>query len=142
MLKEFKQFAMKGNIVDLAIGVIIGGAFGKIVTSVVNDIIMPLLGIVVGRIDLTSLKLVIRPTVGDVAELSIQYGQFLQTAVDFLIIALSLFFVMKGLLRFQKKEEAKPQPPAPPPELSKEEKLLTEIRDLLRDNPRGASMKP
>lgn len=80
MVQEFKKFAMRGNIVDLAIGVIIGGAFGKIVTSLVNDIVMPLLGIVVGRIDLTSLKLVIRPAVGDVAELSIMYGQFLQTA--------------------------------------------------------------
>lgn len=137
MIQEFKKFAMRGNVVDLAIGVIIGGAFGKIVTSLVNDIIMPLLGIVVGRIDLTSLKLVIRPEAGDMAELSIQYGQFLQTAVDFLIIALSLFFMMKAFLRLQKREEEKPPAPEPPPEPSKEERLLTEIRDLLREGVRG-----
>jgi len=138
MLQEFKKFAMKGNVVDLAIGVIIGGAFGKIVTSLVNDIIMPVLGIIVGRIDLTSLKLVIRPASGDIAELSIMYGQFMQTAVDFLIIAFSLFFVMKAIVRFQKKEEEKPQAPPPPPEPSNEERLLTEIRDLLREGVREA----
>jgi large conductance mechanosensitive channel len=139
MLQEFKKFAMRGNVVDLAIGVIIGGAFGKILTSLVNDMLMPLLGIVVGRIDLTSLKLVIRPAIGDVAELSILYGQFLQTAVDFLVIALSLFFVMKAMLRFRKREEEKPEMPKPPPEPSNEERLLTEIRDLLRDNVQGTT---
>mgnify|MGYP001191323565 CR=1 FL=1 len=133
MLQEFKKFAMKGNVVDLAIGVIIGGAFGKIVTSLVNDIIMPVLGIIVGRIDLTSLKLVIRPASEALAELSIPYGQFLQTAVDFLIIAFSLFFMTRAIVRFQKKEEEKSQAPPPPPEPSKEEQLLTEIRDLLRE---------
>ena len=137
MLQEFKKFAMKGNVIDLAIGVIIGGAFGKIVTSLVNDIIMPLLGIVVGRIDLTSLKLVIRPASETLAELSIPYGQFLQTAVDFLIIAFSLFFVTRAIVRFQKKEEEKSQAPPPPPEPSKEEQLLTEIRDLLREGVGG-----
>lgn len=129
MLKEFKKFALKGNVIDLAVGVIIGGAFGKIVSSVVDDIIMPLLGIILGRIDLTSLKLVIKPAAGDVAELSLKYGQFLQSVIDFLIIALSIFFIMKVLLSFKKKEEEKPKKPEP----SKEELLLTEIRDLLKD---------
>jgi large conductance mechanosensitive channel len=129
MFQELKKFAIKGNIVDLAIGVIIGGAFGKIVSSLVNDLITPLLGIVLGQVDLTSLKWVIKPAVGDVAELSLKYGQFLQSVLDFLIIALSLFFVMKALLSFKKKEEEKPQEPIP----SKEEILLTEIRDLLKE---------
>lgn len=129
MLKEFKKFALKGNVVDLAIGVIIGSAFGKIVSSLVNDIIMPLLGIVLGKIDLTSAKIVIKKAVGDAAELSITYGQFLQTVIDFLIIALSLFFVTKAILAFKKKEEEKPQEPKP----SEQEKLLAEIRDLLKE---------
>ena len=114
---------------DLAIGVIIGSAFGKIVSSLVNDIIMPLLGIVLGKIDLTSAKIVIKKAVGDAAELSITYGQFLQTVIDFLIIALSLFFVTKAILAFKKKEEEKPQEPKP----SEQEKLLAEIRDLLKE---------
>ncbi|HHY76798.1 MAG TPA: large-conductance mechanosensitive channel protein MscL [Firmicutes bacterium] len=139
MLQEFKKFAMRGNVIDLAIGVIIGGAFGKIVSSLVNDILMPLLGIVVGRIDLTTLKLVIRPASEDVAELAIYYGQFLQTAVDFLIIAFSLFCITRAIVRLQKKEqEAKPQTPPPPPEPTREEQLLTEIRDLLKEGVRKA----
>lgn len=129
MFQEFKKFALKGNVVDLAVGVIIGGAFGKIVTSLVNDIIMPLIGIILGRVDLTSLKFVIKPAVGDVAELSVKYGQFLQAIIDFLIIALSIFFVVKLLLSFKKKEEAAPAEPKP----SNEEVLLTEIRDLLKE---------
>ncbi|HOM02441.1 MAG TPA: large-conductance mechanosensitive channel protein MscL [Acetivibrio sp.] len=129
MYNEFKKFALKGNVVDLAIGVIIGGAFGKIVSSLVDDIVMPLLGIILGRIDLTSLKLVIRPASGDIAELSLKYGQFLQSVIDFLIIALSIFFMMKLLFIFRKKEEEKPKEPEP----SKEELLLAEIRDLLKE---------
>ncbi|HHV29503.1 large-conductance mechanosensitive channel protein MscL [Acetivibrio mesophilus] len=129
MLKDFKKFALKGNVIDLAIGVIIGGAFGKIVSSLVDDIIMPLLGIILGRIDLTSLKLVIKPAAEDVAELSLKYGQFLQSVIDFLIIAFSIFFMMKLLFAFKKKEEEKPKAPEP----SKEELLLTEIRDLLKE---------
>ncbi|HHU63370.1 MAG TPA: large-conductance mechanosensitive channel protein MscL [Clostridiales bacterium] len=128
MLQELKKFAVKGNIIDLAIGVIIGGAFGKIVSSLVDDIITPLLGIILGQIDLTSLKWVIKPAVGDVAELSLTYGQFIQSVIDFVIIAVCIFFAMKALLVFKKKEEEKEQE-APP---SKEEVLLTEIRDLLK----------
>lgn len=129
MLQELKKFAVKGNIVDLAIGVIIGGAFGKIVSSLVDDIITPLLGIILGQIDMTSLKWVIKPAVGDVAELSLTYGQFIQSVLDFVIIAVSLFFAMKALLAFKKKEEEKQQETPPP----KEEVLLTEIRDLLKE---------
>ena len=131
MLKEFKAFALKGNVLDLAIGVIIGGAFGKIVTSLVNDIIMPLLGIILGRINLTNLKWVIRPAVGeDIKELAVMYGSFMQNILDFLIIALSIFLFTKLLTSFKKKEEAKP---AEPPKPSNEEVLLAEIRDLLKD---------
>ncbi|GAE88842.1 large-conductance mechanosensitive channel protein MscL [Acetivibrio straminisolvens] len=129
MYKEFKKFALKGNVIDLAIGVIMGGAFSKIVSSLVDDVIMPLLGIILGRIDLTSLKLVIRPASGDIAELSLKYGQFLQSVIDFLIIALSIFFMMKLLFLLRKKEEEKPKASEP----SKEELLLTEIRDLLKE---------
>lgn len=131
MLKEFKAFALKGNVLDLAVGVIIGGAFGKIVTSLVNDIIMPILGIILGRINLTNLKWVIRPGVeGGEAELAVLYGGFLQNIIDFLIIALSIFFFIKLLTSFKKKEEVKP---AEPPKPSKEEVLLTEIRDILKE---------
>ncbi|MCM3492595.1 MULTISPECIES: large conductance mechanosensitive channel protein MscL [Paenibacillus] len=122
MLKEFKAFALKGNVLDLAIGVIIGAAFGKIVSSLVSDIIMPLIGLLIGGVDLSGLK----TTLGDA---TITYGIFLQTVVDFLIVSFSIFMFIRTLNRFKRKEEAKPdEPPAP----SKEEVLLTEIRDLLK----------
>ena len=128
MLKEFKAFALKGNIVDLAVGVIIGGAFGKIVTSLVNDIIMPLLSILTGGINFTDLKIVITPASQDVAEVAFRYGAFIQSMVDFLIIAFSIFVFIKMLGTVKKKKEEEAVPPAP----SKEEVLLTEIRDLLK----------
>lgn len=135
MLEEFKKFALKGNVIDMAVGVIIGGAFSKIVTSLVNDIIMPVMGFFTGRIDLSSLKWIIRPGVEGTAELAIKYGQFLQSSIDFLIIAWSIFFAVRILNHFRHKEAAKdatpPAPPAPP-KPSKEELLLTEIRDLLK----------
>lgn len=130
MLQEFKKFALRGNALDLAVGVIIGGAFGKIVSSLVNDIIMPILGIFTGKINLTALKIVISPERGDAAELSIKYGQFLQTMIDFFLVALSIFIVIKVLNSFKKKQEEKPQESKP----SKEEELLTEIRDILKAN--------
>lgn len=133
MLKEFRKFALKGNVLDMAVGVIIGGAFGKIVTSVVNDVIMPLFGLVLGKINIKEMKWPIREAVGDVQELAVLYGAFLQNIIDFLIISLSIFFFIKLLNRFKKKEEAKP---APPPKPSKEEELLTEIRDLLKEKVR------
>lgn len=120
MWKEFKEFAMKGNVVDMAVGVVIGGAFGKIVTSLVNDIIMPIFGILLGGIDFTHLEL----SAGDAA---IKYGAFIQSIVDFLIIAFSIFIFLKI---FTKKEKKKEEPSEPKP--SQEEILLAEIRDLLK----------
>ena len=137
MWEEFKKFALKGNVVDLAVGVVIGGAFGKIVTSLVNDLIMPLLGLVVGRIDLTSLKLVLRKANDTTAELAITYGMFLQNILDFLIISLSIFFAIRLLNNLRKKEEEAPSKPAAPPQPSKEEVLLTEIRDILKEQNTG-----
>ena len=142
MLKEFKEFALRGNVVDLAVGVIVGGAFGKIVTSLVNDIIMPLLGLVVGRIDLTSLKIVLRAANETTSELAITYGRFLQDALDFLIISFSIFMVLRVLnnlnakLEREREEEEEKESggrTARTPEPSNEERLLMEIRDLLRE---------
>ncbi len=124
ILKEFKEFALKGNVLDLAVGVVIGGAFGKIVASLVSDVIMPLVGMLLGGVNLSGLVL----TVGD-AELA--YGVFLQTVIDFLIISAAIFLFIKAINKFKRKEEAKPAAEeAPKP--SNEEVLLTEIRDLLR----------
>lgn len=122
MWKDFKAFAFKGNVLDLAIGVIIGGAFGKIVTSMVNDIIMPLFGVLLGGLDFSSLQL-------NVGEAAVTYGLFLQSVVDFVIIAFFIFMFIRILNRFKRKEEAQP---APPPAPAAEEVLLTEIRDLLK----------
>lgn len=133
MWEDFKKFALKGNVIDLAVGVIIGGAFGKIVTSLVNDVIMPLLGVVTGGINLTEAKWVIREAAGDVTpELSLNYGQFLQNIVDFLIISLSIFMVIRLFNRFKKKEEKQEEAPVEP-EPTKEQLLLTEIRDVLKE---------
>lgn len=132
MLNEFKKFALRGNVVDLAVGVVIGGAFGKIVTSLVNDLIMPLLGLILGRVDLTSLKLVLRQANGTTAELSVTYGAFLQNILDFLIISFSIFIVIRFINNFKKKEEEAPKAAPAPPAPSAEEKLLVEIRDLLK----------
>lgn len=123
MWKEFKSFASKGNVLDLAIGVIIGGAFGKIVTSLVNDILMPIIGLILGGIDFSETGLAI----GDAV---IMYGAFIQSIIDFLIITFSIFLFIRTLNKFKKKEEEKPPAPAEP---SKEEVLLTEIRDILKD---------
>lgn len=133
MLKEFKKFALRGNVVDLAVGVVVGGAFGKITTSLVNDLIMPLLGLILGRIDLTSLKLVLRDATESSAELAITYGKFLQNVLDFLIISFSIFIVIRAINNLKRKEEDAPPPPPPPPKPSKEEVLLAEIRDLLKE---------
>lgn len=129
MLKEFKAFALKGNVVDMAVGVIIGGAFGKIVTSLVNDLIMPLLSILTGGINFSDLKVIITPAVEGVSEeVAFKYGAFIQNVIDFLIIAFCIFLIIKFLSKFKKKEEAKP---AEPP---KDVLLLEEIRDLLKKN--------
>jgi large conductance mechanosensitive channel len=120
MWKEFKAFIMKGNVVDLAIAVIIGAAFGAIVTSLVNDIIMPLVGIILGGIDFASLSI-------QVGSATVLYGKFIQAIVNFLIIAFVIFLVMRAMIKLKKQEAA-----APPPGPTAEEKLLTEIRDLLK----------
>lgn len=130
MLKDFKEFALKGNVLDLAVGVVIGGAFGKIVTSLVNDLLMPIIGILLGGINFSELKYVITPASGEIAESAILYGSFIQSVFDFLVISLSIFLFIRLLTSF-KKEEAivEDTPPAP----SKEEMLLGEIRDLLKE---------
>lgn len=125
LVKEFKEFAMRGNVMDMAVGVIIGGAFGKIVSSLVDDVIMPLIGVVTGGIDFSSLSV-------KVGEATLKYGSFIQNIIDFLIIAFCIFMMIKGMnaLSKKKKEEAAPEVPAEP---SNEEKLLSEIRDLLKN---------
>lgn len=142
MLKEFKQFALKGNVFDMAVGVVIGSAFGKIVTSLVNDIITPVLGIFLGKIDVKDLKLVIRPAEGENSELAIMYGQFLQNILDFLIISVSIFILVKivssvkaraeSLISKSRDGKEEPEKTEEPPEPSKEEELLAEIRDMLK----------
>ena len=137
-LQDFKSFAMKGNVVDMAVGVIIGGAFGKIVTSVVNDIIMPPIGWIIGGVNFKDLKLELPINPMSIQEgvdpvpVTINYGNFLQTTLDFLIIAMCIFLMVKGITRLTKKKEEPAPAPAPAPEPSAEEKLLTEIRDLLK----------
>ena len=128
MLKELKEFAFKGNVIDLAVGVIIGGAFGKIVTSLVNDLIMPIIGVILGGINFENLKLVIRPASNGMEEAAIKYGAFIQSVVDFLIIAVCIFLFVKlaNTLTRKKEEEKKPEKP------SADVVLLTEIRDLLK----------
>lgn len=134
-LKDFKAFAMRGNVIDMAVGVIIGGAFGKIVSSIVSDVIMPPIGLLVGGVNFTDLKWEMKPaSVVDGVEqaaVTLNYGNFLQATFDFLIIAFSIFLFIKLLAQLnQKKEE---EAPAAPPAPSKEEVLLTEIRDLLKE---------
>jgi large conductance mechanosensitive channel len=133
MLKEFREFAMRGNVVDLAVGIIIGGAFGKIVSSVVNDMIMPPIGILVGGVDFKDLKFILKEAEGDAAAVTLNYGNFLQTTFDFIIIAFAVFLMIKAMNSMKKKEAEAPATPAAPPAPSKEETLLTEIRDLLKN---------
>ncbi|HBX88152.1 MAG TPA: large conductance mechanosensitive channel protein MscL [Marinilabiliaceae bacterium] len=129
ILKEFKAFAMKGNVVDMAVGIIIGAAFGKIVTSLVNDVIMPPIGVLVGGVNFTDLSITIKEAVGDAAAVTINYGNFIQVIFDFLIIAAAIFGLVKVMNSMKRKEEESPSaPPAP----SKEEVLLSEIRDILK----------
>ncbi len=128
MMDEFKAFAMRGNVVDLAVGVIIGGAFGKITTSLVNDIIMPPIGMVLGKVDFKDLKVVIVTGTETVKEVAISYGAFINTLIDFTIVAFALFLVIKGMNSLKKKEAAHPTPAATPADVV----LLTEIRDLLK----------
>ena len=134
-MQEFKEFAVKGNAVDMAVGVIIGGAFGKIVTSIVNDIIMPPIGWLIGGVKFTDLKCTLPQIdlgVEKLEPVTINYGNFIQTAFDFIIIAFCVFLLVKGINKLAKKKKAEEVKPAAPPAPSKEELLLTEIRDLLK----------
>ena len=124
-VKEFKEFAIKGNVMDMAVGVIIGGAFGKIVTSLVGDVLMPIIGIFTGGIDFSGLAI----TIGSA---EIKYGMFIQNIFDFLIIALCIFMMIKGINSLKKKEKETPAAEPAPAEPSNEEKLLAEIRDILQ----------
>ena len=135
ILQEFKQFAMRGNVVDMAVGIIIGGAFGKIVTSIVGDVIMPAVGVLVGGVNFTDLKITLKDAVMEGGEVvapavTINYGNFIQVTFDFLIIAFAVFMLVQGVnaLSRKKKEEKPATPPAPPADIQ----LLTEIRDLLK----------
>lgn len=138
LMNEFKTFAMRGNVVDMAVGIIIGGAFGKIISSVVADVIMPPIGLLLGGVKFTDLKIILKDPVMDAAgqvttaAVSINYGNFLQTTVDFLIIAFAIFMMIKAMNSLKKKEEEPAQVEAPAPPPTKEEVLLAEIRDLLK----------
>jgi large conductance mechanosensitive channel len=129
-MSEFKEFASRGNVVDMAVGIIIGGAFGKIVSSFVADVVMPPIGVLVGGVDFSDLAITIKDAVGDVPAVTLNYGNFIQTVFDFLIIAFAIFLMIKAINRLKRKEEEKP---AAPPEPSKEETLLAEIRDILKE---------
>ena len=137
-LSEFKQFAMRGNVLDMAVGVIIGGAFGKIVSSVVADVIMPPLGLLIGGVNFTDLKWVMKPAEvvdgKEIAAVTLNYGNFLQATFDFLIIAFSIFMFIKLITKLTEKKKAEePATPPAPPAPTKEEVLLTEIRDILKE---------
>jgi large conductance mechanosensitive channel len=129
VLKEFKEFAMRGNVIDMAVGIVIGAAFGKIVASLVNDVIMPPLGLLIGGVNFTDLKIVMKEAVGKDPAVTLNYGNFVQVIFDFAIVAFAIFLLIKGINRFRKKEAAAP---AAPPAPTNEEKLLMEIRDLLK----------
>jgi len=129
MVKEFKEFAMRGNVVDMAVGIVIGAAFGKIVASFVNDVLMPPIGMLLGGVDFSDLMITLKGAMGETPAVVLKYGVFVNTVLDFLIVAFAIFMVIKGMNALKKKEEA--APPAPP-KPSKEEELLTEIRDVLK----------
>jgi large conductance mechanosensitive channel len=133
LVKEFKQFVMRGNVIDMAVGIIIGVAFGKIISSLVNDVLMPPLGVLIGGVDFTDLKITLKPgSINEAGEaiqaVTLNYGNFVQSTIDFLIIAFIVFMIIKAMNSMKRKEEAAPAPPTP----TKEEILLGEIRDLLK----------
>lgn len=132
-LGEFKEFIARGNVMDMAVGVIIGGAFGKISTSLVNDIIMPLISMLTGGIDFSAWKWVLKAAVGETPEVAVNFGVFLATVLDFIIIAFAVFCMIKAINSFHRKKEEAPAEPEPVPEPSAEEVLLAEIRDLLKE---------
>ncbi|MEN1727726.1 MAG: large-conductance mechanosensitive channel protein MscL [Pseudomonadota bacterium] len=129
MMKEFREFAVKGNMVDMAVGIIIGAAFGKIISSLVNDVIMPPLGILIGGVDFSDLAVVLKEAEGEAEAVLLSYGLFINNIIDFVIIAFAIFLAIKVMNRLKRQEEEKPAAPAEPP---KEQVLLEEIRDLLK----------
>jgi large conductance mechanosensitive channel len=129
MVKEFKAFAMRGNVVDLAVGIIIGAAFGKIVTSLVSDVLLPPLGLLVGGLDFSQFSITLKHAVDGAPAVLLRYGAFLNTIIDFIIVALAIFLLIRAINTMKKKEEAAPAAPAPP---TATETLLAEIRDLLK----------
>lgn len=131
MFNEFKKFALKGNVIDMAVGVVIGGAFGKIVTSFVNDLLTPALGVLIGGINVKGMSIVLVQAQGETPAVLLNYGNFLQTVIDFSIISFSIFLTVKAMNSMKKKEEEKPSEPAAPV-MTKEQELLSEIRDLLK----------
>jgi large conductance mechanosensitive channel len=130
MMKEFKEFAVRGNVIDMAVGIVIGSAFGKIVSSFVGDVIMPPIGALLGGVDFSKLAFIVKKGMGEAPDVVISYGKFIQTVIDFTIIAFAIFMVVKAINSLKKKEEEAPETPPEPP---KEEVLLTEIRDLLKE---------
>ncbi len=130
LLKEFKKFAMRGNVVDMAVGIVIGAGFGKIVSSLVTDVLMPPIGMLLGGVDFSNLAITLKAAVGDAPAVVLNYGKFIQTVVDFTIIAFAIFMGIKAINTMKRAEEAAP---TAPPEPTKEELLLTEIRDLLKE---------
>jgi len=130
MMKEFKEFAVKGNVVDMAVGIIIGAAFGKIVSSFVGDVIMPPIGVLLGGVDFANLAFTVKEAAGEVPAVVIGYGKFIQTLIDFTIIAFAIFIAVKAINSLKRKEEEAPKAPSEPPA---QEVLLAEIRDLLKD---------
>jgi large conductance mechanosensitive channel len=131
VFKEFKEFAVRGNVIDLAVGVVVGAAFGKIVSSLVGDVVMPLLGLAIGGVDFSDMAITLKAAQGDQPAVLLSYGKFIQTMFDFTIVAFAIFMLVKAVNRLKRKQEAAPAP-APAPVPSAEEKLLTEIRDLLK----------
>ncbi len=130
MMKEFKEFAVKGNVIDMAVGIIIGAAFGKIISSFVGDIMMPPIGVFLGGVDFSSLAFIVQEARGGAPAIVISYGKFIQSMIDFAIIAFAIFVAIKGINSLKRQSEEKP---AEPPKISNEEVLLTEIRDLLKE---------
>lgn len=130
VVKEFKEFAVKGNVVDMAVGIIIGAAFGKIITSLVGDVIMPPIGVLLGGVDFSNLSFIVMEAVDKKPAVVISYGKFIQTVLDFIIIAFAIFMAIKGMNSLKRKEEEAPAAPAVPPN---QELLLAEIRDLLKN---------
>ncbi|MCL5991434.1 MAG: large-conductance mechanosensitive channel protein MscL [Bacteroidetes bacterium] len=129
LIKEFKEFSMRGNVLDLAIGVIIGAAFGKIVSSLVNDVLMPPIGLLIGNLDFSNFTITLKEAINKTPAITLKYGIFINHIIDFTIVAFTIFLLIKGVNKFKRKEE---EAPAAPPEPTKEELLLIEIRDILK----------